>query len=72
MAETIKMHCNEEMREHVAFVLRRHADELVTMLERTKKNKSLDEMRRKFQVAGIEQQIALTAICLKEATEAGT
>ncbi len=68
----IKLHCNEEMREHVAFVLRRHLTDLNAATERIKKQRSLDEDRRRYQLAGVAQEIELTTICLKEATEAGT
>lgn len=68
----IKLHCNEEMRAHIEYTLRRHLVELNVFIERTKKNRSLDEQRRRYQLAGIDSEIALTQRCLEEAKVAGT
>lgn len=59
----IKMHLDEEMREHVEFALRRHLVEF----EEWKRMKALVNQPTE----GWEKEIALTKKCLKEAQEAG-
>lgn len=68
----IKAHLDEKMRAHIEYALRRHLVELNTFIERTKKNRSLDEQRRRFQLAGLDSEIELTQVCIRELTQAGT
>lgn len=58
----IKMHLNEEMREYIAFVLRRYRNDRLRIIEQT---------RPEYRIA-LSREIDLTNMCLKEADEAGT
>lgn len=60
--DTIVAHLDEEMREHLEFVLRRYSFELQRWL-------SYGSVTNK---TNLEQQVELTAKCLKEIMEAGT
>ncbi len=56
----IKVHCNEEMRAHLEFVLRRHDSEI------------RDFMRRGKNVAQWEAELTINRKCILEVSEAGT
>ena len=62
----IKIHCNEEMRAHIEFVLRRYkADCEHEANERMKRT-------RPHAFRALEREIATTETCIKEVNEAGT
>lgn len=59
----IKVHCTEEMREHLEFVMRRYMNERIQEL----RHRAIASHRPQ-----IEQDIELTRKCLEELEQAGT